>query len=198
MFKASNSGGLDEEKTMKNLKLRRLFVLAIAVSASFLLLSACSGTVGVDKPAPQPDKGSTPQAPTSPPPASPEVANPNEAAVQKLLGRWEGPEGTYLVVTEKKGPDGKQQLPRKFSIEIKDLDKAETFDGTANGKVIEFSRKGKTEAVRAANGTETGMKDFEKYDNCVVVTKGSEGFCRKPEEEKPVSTAPAKPSEEKK
>jgi hypothetical protein len=45
--------------------------------------------------------------------------------------------------------------------------------------VIEFVRNGKTETVKTATGAETGMKGFEKETNCVVVTKGSEGFCRK-------------------
>ena len=45
--------------------------------------------------------------------------------------------------------------------------------------MIEFTRKGKTESVKTATGAETGMKGFEKETNCVVVTKGSEGFCKK-------------------
>ena len=87
-----------------------------------------------------------------------------------LVGRWPGVEGTYLDIS-KKGD--------KFSIEIKDLDKAETFEGTAKGEVIEFTRKGKTETIKTASGEETGMKGFEKESNCVVITKGKEGFCKK-------------------
>jgi hypothetical protein len=123
------------------------------------------------------------------------VANPGEAAVQKLLGKWDGPEGTYLSVTEKMGADGKQQLPRKFEVEIKDLDKAEKFEGTAKNGVIEFTRKGKVESVKGATGVETGMKYLEKETNCVVVTKGSEGFCKKADAATkpvtPVTTSPA-------
>jgi hypothetical protein len=44
--------------------------------------------------------------------------------------------------------------------------------------VIEFSRDGKTETIKAATGAETGMKDFTKETNCVVIKKG-EGFCKK-------------------
>ena len=47
--------------------------------------------------------------------------------------------------------------------------------------MIEFIRNGKTETVKTATGAETGMKGFEKETTCVVVTKGSEGFCRKAE-----------------
>ncbi|HEX6279326.1 MAG TPA: hypothetical protein VFZ49_04855, partial [Pyrinomonadaceae bacterium] len=108
--------------------------------------------------------------------------------VQKLLGKWDGPEGTYLSVTEKIGPDGKQQNPRKFEVEIKNLDKAEKFEGTAKNGTIEFTRNGKTETLKAATGTESGMKGFEKETNCVVVTKAGEGFCKKAESS---TTAPA-------
>lgn len=162
---------------MNTLKMRRPVLLAVAASAAFLL-SACTPAV---------DNKTTPNTVPSPAvsaspasSASPEVANPGEAAVQKLLGRWEGVEGTYLSLTEKMGTDGKQQLPRKFTVEIKNLDKAETFEGTAKNGTVEFTRKGKTETVKAATGTETGMKYLEKETNCVAVTKG-EGFCKKAE-----------------
>ena len=172
---------------MNRSKLRRPFLLAATAMAAFVL-GACSGsptTTGTS-----PNATSTPVA-TSSPALSPEVANPGEAAVQKLIGRWDGPEGIYLSVTEKMGSDGKQQLPRKFEIEIKDLDRSEKFDGTAKNGVIEFTRKGKTETVKAATGAETGMKYLEKETNCVVVTKGSEGFCKKADAAKAPAAAPA-------
>ena len=156
---------------MNTLKLRRPFLLATAATAAF--------TVGACTTPEAPKAVNTTPAATQSPATSPEVANPAEAAIQKLLGRWEGPEGIYLSVTEKMGSDGKQQLPRKFEVEIKDLDKAEKFEGTAKNGVIEFTRRGKTETVKAATGAETGMKYLEKETNCVVVTKGSEGFCKK-------------------
>jgi len=177
---------------MNTLKLRRPFLLAATAFAAFVL-GACSGTP--TNTGTTPNTTSTPAA-TQSPAVSPEVANPGEAAVQKLLGKWDGPEGTYLSVTEKMGADGKQQLPRKFEVEIKDLDKAEKFEGTAKDRVIEFTRKGKTETVKAATGAETGMKGFDKETNCVVVTKGSEGFCKKADAQSatttPAATAPAK------
>jgi hypothetical protein len=92
------------------------------------------------------------------------------AKVDALVGRWPGVEGTYLDIT-KKGD--------KYSIEIANLDGPKTFEGTAKGDVIEFTRDGKTETVKAASGADTGMKGFEKETNCVVVTKGKEGFCKK-------------------
>ena len=87
-----------------------------------------------------------------------------------LLGRWTGEGGAYLNVA-KKG--------EKFVIEIANLDGPKTFEGTAKGDTIEFTRNGKTETIKAATGAETGMKGFERETNCVVVTKGSEGFCKK-------------------
>ncbi len=169
---------------MNTSKLRRPFLLAAAAAATFIV-GACT-TPEAPK---APNTASTPAA-TQSPATSPEVANPGEAAVQKLLGKWDGPEGIYLSVTEKMGADGKQQLPRKFEVEIKDLDKAEKFEGTAKNGVIEFTRKGKTETVKAATGAETGMKYLEKETNCVVVTKGSEGFCKKAD----APAAPAAPT----
>ena len=173
--------------------LRRSVLLTLAAVAAFALGACTSNT---PEPKPSPNATSSPAAISSPgaqQTGSPEVANPGEAAVQKLLGKWDGVEGTYLSVTEKKGADGKQQNPRKFEIEIKDLDKAEKFEGTAKGSTIEFTRKGKTEAVKAATGAETGMKYLEKETNCVVVTKGSEGFCKKTETT-PVSSPAAAPA----
>lgn len=114
-------------------------------------------------------------SPVASPAVSPSVDPKNPAGDPKakltaLEGKWPGAEGTYLNIT-KKGD--------KYSIEIKGLDKAETFEGTAKGDTIEFQRKGKTETIRAASGDETGVKSLAGEKNCVVITKGSEGFCRK-------------------
>jgi hypothetical protein len=177
-------------KTMNKHKLRRPFLLSATFLAAFLV-GACGGT---DAPT-TPNAASTPAA-TGSPAISPEVANPGEAAVQKLIGKWDGPEGTYLSVTEKMGADGKQQLPRKFEIEIKDLDKVEQFEGTAKDGTIEFTRKGKAETLKAATGAETGMKWLEKETNCVVVTKPGEGFCKKaePSTAQPASSPASSPA----
>ena len=115
----------------------------------------------------------TPVAVQSASPATASPAAPADAAKSKvdaLVGRWPGVEGTFLNIT-KKGD--------KYSIEIANLDGPKTYDGTAKGDVIEFTRNGKTETIKAGSGAETGMKGFEKETNCVVVTKGSEGYCKK-------------------
>jgi hypothetical protein len=159
---------------MKTYLLRRSALLTVFAALALGLGAACepkAENVTV-KPAASP-------APSVLPSVSPAVpaTDVKAAGAEKLVGRWTGPEGTYLAVTEKAGTA--KDAPKTFTVEIKNLDKAETFEGTAKGDVIEFTRKGKTETVKAATGAETGMKGFEKETNCVVVTKGSEGFCKK-------------------
>lgn len=130
-------------------------------------IAACTNDV---KPpaSPTPAVTASPAAsPSSSPSASPAA---NAAKVDALVGRWPGVEGAYLNIS-KKGD--------KYSIEIANLDGPKTFEGTAKGDMIEFTRNGKTETIKAATGAETGMKGFEKETNCVVVTKGTEGFCKK-------------------
>ena len=170
--------GSDEEGKMKAYKLRRSGLLTIfAAWAAFL--SACSGSAGTGpvKPAASPSPIAV-VSPTAVPAVSP-VTGEKMAGPEKLVGHWNGPEGTYINITEKTTDTAARVLPRAFLVEINNLDKAETFEGIANGDVIEFKRGGKTESVKTATGVETGMKGFEKETDCVVVTKGSEGFCKK-------------------
>ncbi|HUR98835.1 MAG TPA: hypothetical protein VMZ26_12285 [Pyrinomonadaceae bacterium] len=92
------------------------------------------------------------------------------AKADSLIGRWPGEGGAYMDIT-KKGD--------KYSVEISNLDGPKTYEGTGKGDVIEFTRNGKTETVKAGSGADTGMKGFEKETNCILVTKGSEGFCKR-------------------
>ena len=101
--------------------------------------------------------------------ASPAADNKTVGKADTLVGQWPGVEGSYLKV-DKKG--------EKYEIEIKTLDGSKKFDGTAKGDVIEFSRNGKTETIKTATAEETGMKWLKGEKNCVVITKGSEGFCK--------------------
>lgn len=150
-------------------------MLAAILAVFSLFLGACSGT---------PEPETKPVA--SPSPAVSPVDDKNEddkkddanegekkdegGKADQLIGKWQGPEGTYLNINKKDD---------KYSVEIANLDGPRTFEGIAKGDVIEFTRDGKTETIKAASGEETGMKGFEKASNCVVVTKGSEGFCKK-------------------
>ncbi len=144
----------------------------IVLATTLIAASACSTTTEV-KPASTtvaPAASVSPaMSPVTSPPASPATAA-GVSKVDALVGRWPGAEGTYLNVA-KKGD--------KYSIDIANLDGPKSYEGTPKGDVIEFIRNGKTETIKAASGTDTGMKGFEKETNCVVVTKGSEGFCKK-------------------
>jgi hypothetical protein len=165
-----------KKEKMKSITMRRpkgfgMFVIAVAAVSIGAFGAGCDPApkTPVTTPAaiPSPAASASPAAsPAVSPSGSPALAGKAES----LVGRWTGPEGTYLAVT-KKGEG--------YSIEIKNLDAAKTFEGTAKGDVIEFTRNGKTETIKSATGIETGMKGFEKETNCVVVTKGSEGYCKK-------------------
>ena len=90
--------------------------------------------------------------------------------VDSLQGEWPGQEGAVLKV-QKKGD--------KYEIEIKTKDGSKKFEGTAKGDAIEFTRNGKTEAIKAATLQETGMKWPGGEKTCIVINKGSEAFCKK-------------------
>ena len=84
------------------------------------------------------------------------------------VGRWNGPEGTYLAI---EGANGAYELT------IKDLDAARTFSGKAVGDRIEFLRDGVPESIAATTGDETGMKWLAGKTGCLTVKPG-EGYCR--------------------
>ena len=86
----------------------------------------------------------------------------------KWLGKWSGPEGTFIQLA---GGNGKYELT------IQNLDGPRTFQGQAVGNHIEFERNGVKESVRATNGAETGMKWLSEKSNCLTVRAG-EGYCR--------------------
>lgn len=87
----------------------------------------------------------------------------------KWLGQWNGPEGTYLLLS-KSG--------ERFVVKIQSLDESKTYEGIPVGDHIQFERDGKTESIRAGTGAETGMKWLLDEKNCLII-KAGEGFCRK-------------------
>jgi hypothetical protein len=141
----------------------------------------------------QPSVKNTPVTPSPSPSASPSASpsvSPSGSPANKIdswVGKWPGVEGTYLTITKKVEDKTKPMAnpgtvtagEEKFTIVLANLDKPTTYEGIAKGDHIEFVRNGKTETIKAATGAETGMKGFENEKNCLVVTKGSEGFCRK-------------------
>jgi hypothetical protein len=86
----------------------------------------------------------------------------------KWLGKWSGPEGTFLQLAGSNG---------KYEVTIQNLDGPRTFQGQAAGDHIEFERNGVKESIRATNGAETGMKWLSEKSNCLTVRAG-EGYCR--------------------
>jgi hypothetical protein len=106
----------------------------------------------------------------APPPAT--TTAPATTAVPRAdawLGEWKGVEGTFLRL-ERKGA--------AYAVTIANLDGPRTFDATAAGDRVTFVRDGKTETIRATDGAGTGMKWLAEKTDCLVVTAGSEGFCR--------------------
>ena len=89
-------------------------------------------------------------------------------AADKWLGKWGGPEGTFLQLAS-----GNE----KYEVTIQNLDGPGTFQGIAVGDQIEFERNGIKESLRATNGAETGMKWLSEKSNCLTVRAG-EGYCR--------------------
>ena len=89
-------------------------------------------------------------------------------AADKWLGKWNGPEGTFLELV---GGNG------KYKVTIQNLDGPRTFEGNAVGDQIEFERNGMKESVLATNGAATGMKWLSEKANCLTVRAG-EGYCR--------------------
>jgi hypothetical protein len=140
------------------------------VFATILVAASACTTPSDVKPTASPTATATASPAASATATSSPAANVGGAKAESLVGRWTGVEGTYLDI----GKEGD-----KYSIEIANLDGPKTYEGTARGDAIEFTRNGKTETIKAGTGADTGMKGFEKETNCVIMTKGSEGFCRK-------------------
>jgi len=156
--------------------------IALVLVAGAALFAACQPEVNKQPAAPAPSPSASPSSsPSASPSASPSGSPANK--LESWAGKWQGVEGTYLTITKKAEAVDKTKPAstgeEKFTIVIANLDKPSTYEGVAKGDHIEFVRNGKTEMIKAATGAETGMKGFENEKNCLVVTKGSEGFCRK-------------------
>lgn len=126
---------------------------AILLSAA-ALLAACSDETSKPVAVPAPVPAPTPAATT--------------AAADGWLGRWNGPEGTYLDLAGGQG---------RYEITIRDLDGPKTYQGRAEGDAIVFERGGMRETIRAGTGDQAGMKWLAGRSDCLVVRAG-EGYCR--------------------
>lgn len=90
------------------------------------------------------------------------------AATDAWLGRWNGPEGTYLLL---EGANG------RYDVTIANLDGPRVFRGAASAGRIAFERDGVAETLHSTNGVETGMKWLAEKNDCLTVRVG-EGYCR--------------------
>lgn len=84
------------------------------------------------------------------------------------VGRWNGPEGTFLDISGSNG---------SYTLTIQNLDGPKQYQGTRNGDYITFERDGTTETLQASNGADTGMKWLAEKSDCLRVRPG-EGWCR--------------------
>lgn len=110
---------------------------------------------------------SKPGDPTVAPPA-PAPAAAASVVSSSWVGRWQGPEGSYLEIAGG---------PGTYSITVQNLDGPRSFDAKAGSGTLVFVRDGAVETLRAGNGTDTGMKWLADKRDCLVVKTG-EGYCR--------------------
>lgn len=104
------------------------------------------------------------EQPTRPPPEQPEgVIKP-----QQWVGKWAGPEGTYLEIT---------QVAGRYTVNIHNLDGTRTFPAEILEDGLTFQRDGVPEFIRATDGKGTGMKWLADKSDCLGIRAG-EGYCR--------------------
>jgi len=89
-------------------------------------------------------------------------------ATDSWIGKWNGPEGTYLNIT---GGNG------NYDITISNLDGPKNYTGKNAGREIQFERDGVKELIQATNGVDTGMKWLGDKKDCLTIHTG-EGYCR--------------------
>jgi hypothetical protein len=134
------------------------------------LMAACQDR---NQSAAGPSSAGTNSAPVAPVavPAAPDKTPDHspENSPDKWLGQWNGPEGTYLLLS-KKGD--------RYVVKIQSLDGPDVYEGVSTGDSTQFMRDGKTESIHAGSGEETGMKWLLDKKDCLIIKRG-EGFCRK-------------------
>lgn len=130
--------------------MKKSSIQAFMLPSILLLLTACN-----DKAAPSTSNIASSTAPTP-------------VATDAWVGKWNGPEGTFLEISGNNG---------NYKITIQDLDGPKQFQGMSKGNEISFERNGTTETIQSSNGTDTGMKWLAEKADCLRVRLG-EGWCR--------------------
>ncbi|HMM66998.1 MAG TPA: hypothetical protein PKC03_08665 [Dokdonella sp.] len=126
-----------------------------------IVLAACQQQADEGANLPRPPAGeSHPAGPRGPAPAA--------SRPDQWIGRWNGPEGTYLSITRQ---------GEGYLLEIADLDGPRTFAATRAGDHLVFERDGKRESLKATDGRQTGMKWLQDSADCLTIRIG-EGYCR--------------------
>ncbi len=88
--------------------------------------------------------------------------------VSSYVGKWTGPEGTFLTIA----PSGDG-----YKVTVQNLDGPRDFTGKAVPEGIQFVRDGTPFVIHPGDGKATGMKWLADKQNCLIVTTG-EGYCR--------------------
>lgn len=149
-------------------KTMRRSILAISLTSVAALVGACSTETKVPAPAQTPTPAAT-SSPSVKPSVSP-TASDADSKKSALEGRWAGDKGDYLIVAKKDD---------KYTISIKKgTSAAESFEGTVKDDSIEFKRNNKVETISLGKLEDTGLKTVTGDKTCIVVTKGSEGYCK--------------------
>lgn len=104
------------------------------------------------------------------------------------IGKWIGVEGLVLDIQ----PTGDRG---HYMLSVTLLDGTKSYEGTADGDMIRFTRNGRPESIRAANGDQTGLKWLAGKTNCLMIQQG-EGFCRDDVGTKPAGDAAPQPAVE--
>lgn len=117
----------------------------------------------------------------APAPAAGDAGPKREAETQMMasvptnawVGRWTGPEGTFLEIANNGGPySGRYTITNRYS-----LDSEATFEALADRASLVFTRNGQKLRLTAGSGDETGMKWLAGKTSCLIVAPG-EGYCR--------------------
>ena len=124
---------------------------------------------------PQPGPSATRPPPSAAALAAAEIGKAQPAAPDPAtdwLGRWNGPEGTFLALAPGAAPD-------ELRMTLKDnLDSQAEYVATVSGERLRFTRNDVIEMVRHGTGAETGFKWLADKKDCLIVVPGREGYCR--------------------
>ncbi|KQX20281.1 MULTISPECIES: hypothetical protein [unclassified Sphingomonas] len=104
------------------------------------------------------------------------------------VGKWIGVEGLVLDIQ----PAGERG---HYMLSVTLLDGTKSYEGTADGDMIRFTRNGRPESIRAATGDQTGLKWLAGKKNCLMIQQG-EGFCREDADAAPAGGPAPQPGAE--